>query len=134
MKHSVIFCMLLISHFSQGQKLDPTLDFVKNFFNDMREGRDVRKYLSDNFIVQNDIAHTDWQADYYLIKKFELQHIDAMTIRVKIDHGNGAFCTQFDVYITEENNKFKILPTEVKYEPKISRHIVIPWRNVTKLC
>lgn len=133
-------CFVLIfsklSFFSYSQKPDPMIRLVKDFFMDMKQGKDVRKYLSQSYISDNGIINTDWQSDYYMVKRFELMHIDAMTIQVKIDHGKGMYCTQFEIQLVYEDNGkiLKILPQNVFYEPRINNYIVVPWRKIIKMC
>jgi hypothetical protein len=130
----IISMMVLASGVNSQVKLSKEMTFAKEFLDEMRMGEDIRSYLSEDFIKQNQLDNTDWQADYFLIKYFTIAQIEEMVIHVEIDHGIGKFCTSFELVLINENGKLKILPSGFLYSGKIKRHIVSPWRNRKKLC
>jgi N-acyl-D-aspartate/D-glutamate deacylase len=104
------------------------------FMLDMRDGKDVRKYISRAFINENDLSIADWQVDYYLVKNFELTQLSDSLIQVRVDHGSGEYCTQFDIHVINENGKTKIKPTKIINQNKLKLKIIVPWGNVKKIC
>lgn len=107
---------------------------AERFMSDMKKGLDVRKYLSDGYISNNGLDKTDWQSDYFMVKRYKISLIYDNTIQVNVDHGSGDYCTQFELFFINEKGNLKILPSKFIYEPKIKRDIVIPWQNRKKIC
>ncbi len=112
--------------------LSPEEHLAKSFMDDMRKGVDVNSYLSEKYIINNNLNHLDWQSDYYLIKFYTIEQISDIMISVQIDHGSGEYCTRFELECVNENGDLKILPSRVIFKSGI--YIVVPWRNVEKLC
>jgi hypothetical protein len=130
----VLVTIFPMNKISFQHKLTAQETLAKDFMMLMRDGLDIRDYLSNEYILNHGLNGTDWQADYYLVKHFEITQLNDVTVQVKVDHGSGNYCTQFELEIVNEGGELKIFPSKFIYEPKIERDIVIPWKNVKKLC
>lgn len=110
------------------------IKFIKLFFDQMKEGKDIRNYIDPNYISKNSLSDLDWQCDYLMFSKLEITEFEDFWF-VSILSVNGQNCFRLKIRLVKEYDSYYVAPSGVKNVAinGQSYWFVIPWHDKIKV-